>query len=308
MRRALAWGLGALLLLGLLGLGALAWVGQGAAVTLVTPALLREAAAGARPLAATGLEGLPVEEVTVDLPLGPATALWVRAEPRPGARPLAALFVHGIGGRAEDGAPWAAALHRRGVSVLLLRYRNDEGAPAAPDGRYGVGTTEWEDAAAGLDWLRARGEGRILFIGASMGGAIVGQLVRRPERLEGVVALALDAPAVDGPATLAFLLGRAGIPLPGLAAALGTQVAARRTGVDLPGARVAGALAASPLPLLLLHGAGDRVVPVAGSDALAARRAAPTIYLRTTGDHLTAWASDPALVEGALDGLLAALR
>ena len=121
--------------------------------------------------------GLPFQSVSVDTPGGPAPA-WL-IPPAANAAPdgSAAIFVHGIGGAREDGYPYLRALHEAGLPVLLITYRNDPEAPRAPDGLRLFGLTEWEDLDAAALWLQARGARKIVLVGASMGGGIVGQFL-----------------------------------------------------------------------------------------------------------------------------------
>ena len=85
-----------------------------------------------------------------------------------------------------------------GLTSLLISYRNDEGAPAT--GTYGFGLTEWRDLEAAVVQLRGEGHDRLLLVGASMGGAIVGQfMARSPE--------ARAAPAARAPLRAVGRLG-----------------------------------------------------------------------------------------------------
>lgn len=307
MSRWLRRGLWTVAILAILALAALAYVGQRIAVTLVTPALLREVTAGMQPPHPGDPQaalGLAFEDVTYDTPLGPAPAIWIPADARPGAPPLVAIFVHGIGGRPEDGYGFVPALNDAGVPVLMIAYRNDPGAPPAPDGLYGVGTTEWADLEAAVLHLRSLGHERVLLIGASMGGAVVGQLMRRSDESEGVVGLAFDSGVFDGGRSTAAITRRAGIPFAGLTTWLGTTIVGWRTGLDLAGSRVTERLAVFDGPVFVTQGSGDMVVPVDSADELVALRSAPTTYVRTNGDHLEGWAQEPLLMRAAFDGLL----
>src|SRR5699024_1269193 len=83
-----------------------------------------------------------------------------------------AVMVHGRGGRRTEcikALPVAAAL---GIDSLLMSYRNDGEAPAAPDGKYGLGITEWEDVEAGVRYALDHGAEEVVLFGWSMGGAI----------------------------------------------------------------------------------------------------------------------------------------
>lgn len=247
--------------------------------------------------------GLAFETWEVATPLGPAEGWYV-----PGPRDdLAAVYVHGVAGAREDGYRHLAMLAEAGVPVLLIAYRGDPGAPAAPSGRHAMGLTEWEDLEAGVAAMVAQGHDRLLLVGESMGGAIIGQFLQRSALAEHVAAVALDAPALDFGAVLAHLAAAQRLPAPGAVgrAALWWLDA---LGPDpLRAARVTGVLAGFDGPLFLAHGAGDRIVPVASSDALLAARPGVTHHLRTDADHLQSWHAAPDAYRAAFTGFLETL-
>ena len=248
--------------------------------------------------------GLAFQVWTVETPLGPAEAWYV-----PGTRAdLAAVYVHGVAGAREDGYRHLAMLAEAGVPVLLISYRNDPAAPAAPSGRYAMGLTEWEDLEAGVAAMVAQGHDRLLLVGESMGGAIVGQFLRRSPLAEHVAAVALDAPAVDFGAVLAHLAAARGLPAPQAVgwAALGWL---ELRGPDpLRAARVLDVLAGFGGPLFVAHGAGDRIVPVETTTQLLAARRGVTHHLRTQADHLQSWHAAPEAYRAAFTGFLATLE
>lgn len=247
--------------------------------------------------------GLDFETVTVTTPLGPAPAWYV-----PGARTdIAAIYVHGVAGAREDGYRHLAMLADAGIATLLIGYRNDPDAPAAPGGRYAMGTTEWADLEAAVAEMTARGHDRLLLVGESMGGAIVGQFLMRSPLAGHAVAIALDAPALDFHAVLAHLAAARHLPAPGVVAWAALRLLDARGPDRLREAVATDAVAGFQGPLFLAHGAGDRIVPVAISERLLARRDLATHHLRTGADHLQSWHADPAAYRAAFTGFLAAL-
>lgn len=246
--------------------------------------------------------GLAFETLTVETPLGPAPAWYV-----PGARSdLAAIYVHGIAGAREDGYRHLSVLAEAAVPTLLIAYRNDPDAPAAPGGRYAMGTTEWADLDAAVAVMVARGHDRLLLIGESMGGAIVSQFLRRSDHARFVTALALDSPALDFAAVLAHLAASRRLPAPGTVAWAALRFLDARGPDRLRDTDVVDAVAGFGGPLFLAHGSGDRVVPVAISERVLAERAAATHHLRTAADHLQSWHADPPAYRAAFGGFLAA--
>lgn len=245
--------------------------------------------------------GLRFEEVRLETPLGLAPAWFV-----PGDASIAALYVHGIAGSREDGYRHLSVLADLGVPSLLVSYRNDPGAPAAPEGVYAFGLSEWRDVDAALGWLKARGHDRVLLVAESMGGGIAGQLLARSGRAVSVVGLALDSPALDFPAVTRNLATRFGLPLPGAVSVASLAFMRLTEPFDYRDAAVLDTVAAFDGPIFLAHGTGDRVVPVSTSDALAKRRPDAT-YLRTSADHLQSWHEDPAHYSEAFGSFVAAL-
>lgn len=251
--------------------------------------------------------GLPFETVTVDTPLGPAPAWWVPGKPGVGAADRAALFVHGIGGAREDGYLYLPELHAAGLPVLLMTYRNDPGAPPAPDGLRSFGLTEWADVDAAFALLHDRGIDRVVLVAASMGGGIAGQFLARSDHFDMATALILDAPALDFPAVIRHVTGHLRLPLRGIGAALALPAFGLSHGVNLSQARVTEVLAGFDGPVLVFHGRQDRIVPAATSEALLAARPGNTALLLTPGDHLQSRATAPDRFTALLRDFLARL-
>lgn len=250
--------------------------------------------------------GLAYRTVTLDTPLGPAEAWLV---PAPGDERGRAIYVHGIAGAREDGYRHLTMLHEAGWSVLLITYRNDAGAPGSAEGRYAFGLTEWPDLEAAVAWFAPDPGGPgLLVVAESMGGAVLGQFLGQSALADRVTAVALDSPAVSFRRVVGHLADGSGQPLPGAIGAVAARLAPRLTGLPLAEAEVTDTLAAFPGPLFLAHGEGDRIVPVAGSRALAEARTGPTAVLWTDADHLGSYAADPAGYRAAFGAFLTALR
>ncbi|MGH3588469.1 MAG: alpha/beta hydrolase family protein, partial [Pseudonocardia sp.] len=100
---------------------------------------------------------LRFSEIDVPGPLGSYPAWMVPADGETWA-----VHVHGRGGSRREALRILPALHALGMSQLVLSYRNDEGAPASPDGHYHLGDTEWEDVEAGVRYALDRGARRFV--------------------------------------------------------------------------------------------------------------------------------------------------
>jgi uncharacterized protein len=218
------------------------------------------------------------------------------------------IFVHGRGATREEGLRILPSLVASGCTALVVTYRNDEGAPPAPDGLYHLGACEWLDLQAAVDHAHRRGARRLVLVGSSMGGAIVGRFMRDSPDAACVAGVILDAPVLDWNVVVEQAARRRGVPRPVMV--LGRRAAERRIGERLASFdQVAGA-GDLAVPVLLLHGADDRTVPVGPSRALATARPDLVTLVEVAGaGHAQAWNRDPASydrhVRAFLDRILA---
>ncbi len=248
---------------------------------------------------------LPFQTVTVETPLGGAEAWLVPAAATEVGR---AIYVHGIAGAREDGYRALSILHEAGWSVLLMTYRNDATAPAAPEGSYGFGLTEWPDLEAAVTMMAPTDtDPKLLVVADSMGCAILGQFLTQSPLAARVQAVALDSPAVSFGAVIDHLSVQSGKPLPQLFSWTAKQFLPFKISLPFAQAEVAAALQAFPGPMFLAHGSADRIVPIGPSQALAAARTAPTVTLWTGADHLGSYAEDPAAYRAAFQDFLSRL-
>ncbi len=222
--------------------------------------------------------GVPVDDVLIRTPLGPAPA-WRVSAPEGASGEHWAILVHG-----RDAARWETiravpTFRAAGLTTLIVSYRNDRGAPAAPDGKYHLGDREWYDVEAAIAYARAAGAMRITLMGWSMGGGIVLQTLRRSPLAGLVDRVVLDSPAVDWRAVIRLILDRRGVPAflqPVFRAMLSTSRGAALIGLDEPIDldQLDSVAAAQELhvPILVLHSRADDVAPVEAVRALAAAR------------------------------------
>lgn len=249
-----------------------------------------------------GARGLAFHDVDVPGPLGPYPAWFV-----PAGGDTWVVMVHGRGGSRREGLRVLPALHERGHPVLVVSYRNDEGAPASPDGHDHLGDTEWADVEAAVRHALGHGARRVVLFGWSMGGALTGAFLDRSPEASAVAAVVWDAPLVDWRATLRQQARNRRLP-PGLTP-LATAVTARRIGIDFERFDLRRHPPAVRPPTLVVHGTEDTAVPVATSRALVS--AAPGLgwpmrYLEVPAvEHTAAWNADPAAYERAVTSFLA---
>lgn len=237
--------------------------------------------------------GKRFETIAIPTELGPAPAWWLPVATPANPR-VAAIYVHGIAGRRENGYRQLAALHDAGVPLLMLSYRNDPDAPASPDRRYAFGLSEWRDVDAAVSWLKARGYSRILLAGESMGGAIAGQFLKQAPQAGAVTALMLDSPALEFRAVVRGFAQARHLPAADAVAATTIGLLRMWRGTDLGSADSMATVAGFKGPLFIAHGTGDTLVPVAITDAMLAERQGVSVVIRTKAEHLKSWHEDPA--------------
>jgi uncharacterized protein len=248
---------------------------------------------------------LPFQTVSLETPLGPAEAWLV---PAAGTEAGRAIYVHGIAGAREDGYRALSLLHEAGWSVLLISYRNDATAPAAPDASYGFGLTEWPDLESAVAKLAPTdSDAKLLVVADSMGAAVLGQFLAQSPLAPRVQAVALDSPAISFGAVIDHLADQGRKPLPRLIAWTAKQFLPFKTSLPVAQAEVATTFAAFPGPMFLAHGSADRIVPIGPSQTLAAARTAPTVTLWTGADHLGSYPADPAAYRAAFQDFLSGL-
>jgi len=184
-------------------------------------------------------EGLPFEDARFAAADGPLLHGWWI--PAPGAR-VTLLWCHGNAGNISHRVDNASKLHRRlGVNVLLFDYRG-YGQSAGGFGDLSEEAT-YRDAEGALAFLRSRPElsrTRLVYFGRSLGAAVAVELARR----EPPAGLILESPFTSIREMANHLLPF--LPIGGL---VGTRYDSLG---KIPGIRV---------PLLLLHGDRDDVVP-----------------------------------------------
>ncbi len=198
--------------------------------------------------------------------------------------PDAALLLHGMTGSTFEVAPVARRLHAAGLRCLAPLMAGHGGPP---EGLVGVPWTEWV-AKAKRDLARIEGARRTFVVGCSMGALVACALAHgEPARVD---ALVLLSPALElkPSGKLAALLGRAswlsGLVVPKSAGSdVGDPEMRRRnpgmTGIPLSavaelvalGAEVDRMLPGIAVPALVVAGALDHTVTLAGVRRLARR-------------------------------------
>jgi pimeloyl-ACP methyl ester carboxylesterase len=250
----------------------------------------------------TGL-GLDFETVSIATELGPAEGWLVPAD----GGSLGAIYVHGIGGLRENGLRQLSVLHEAGIPTLMIGYRNDPWGPKGNRPFYSFGLDEWRDLEASVQWARNHGAERIILVAESMGAGITGQFLKQSPEAKRVIALVLDAPAIDFRAIVSRYAGW--IPLGQLIVPFGYRLARALLPVDLETAIVANVVCDFPGPVFTAHGTSDLLVPLKVSrDLVAARAPGTTVLVETKAQHLRSWHANREGYRTELLRFLEALR
>ena len=176
-------------------------------------------------------------DLTVDVG---AARVHVRCHPADAAR-CALLLFHGNGEVVADYDRAAGEFAACGAALAVADYRGYGQSTGAPTLRTLIG-----DARAVATAVRDATGLPLVVMGRSLGGAAAHELYARP--IDGMVGVVLESTFVD----LRGLIGRRGLVAP-------ATFTADETGTFDPLTK----LAAGRLPLLLLHGERDTLIPAA---------------------------------------------
>lgn len=291
MRRWIGGGLAALVAVVGLGLGGVGWHYSD---EILTPL---PATGTARPAAAP----VPMAEVAVPGELGPMPALLAEA-----GSPTWVLLVHGRGGTPADALDLVPVLADLGYTAMAVSYRNDPEAPAAPDGRYGLGATEWRDLDAAVTWAREAGARDVVLVGYSMGGAVVSSWLHNSPQAAAARGVILDAPVLTWRSALDAAADARGVPR-WLTPVAETAVELR-TEIDFAELDQLARADELHARVLLIHGTDDDVVPVAASRQLAAARPDLVTYLEVSGaGHVGSQATAPGRYRSAVEAFVSSV-
>ncbi len=202
--------------------------------------------------------GVPIEDVSLKTPDGETLEAWYEA-PKPG-RPVI-LFLHGNASSLERGRYRYIRMHSHGVGYLALAYRGYSGSTGTPTEK-GLLT----DSLTAYDWLRAKGfkDSDIVIHGHSLGTGVGTWLAtQRPAH-----ALILEAPF-----TAASDVGAHEYPYMPVALLMHDKFLSRERIKDVH------------MPVLIVHGDHDKVIPFAEGEHLFALANAPKTFVHMAGSN-----------------------
>jgi len=182
------------------------------------------------------IHGLPIRDIAIRTPDGETLEAWY--EPPQAGKPVI-LYFHGQGATLELGKWRYIRMHKEGVGYLALAYRGFSGSSGHPT-EPGLFT----DGLAAYDWLKAQGfrDRDIVIHGHSLGTGIATYVAtKRTAR-----ALILEAPF-----TAASDVGSERYPLIPVSLLMHDRFESRDRIRDVH------------MPLLIIHGTRDSVVPFA---------------------------------------------
>jgi len=253
--------------------------------------------------------GLSAEDVQIDVEGGTAPAWLVRGTP---SSDIWAIMVHGRGGSRQECLRALRPARDLGMTSLVISYRNDGLAPSAPDGRYGLGSTEWRDVEAAISFAVANGAREVVLFGWSMGGAICLQTADLSPHHHLIRAMVLDAPVIDWVNVLAHhaqlnripsAVGRYGQLM--MSHPLGRRLTGLAAPVDLKSMDWVSRAVELRTPTLILHSVDDEYVPY-GPSASIAEKNPEMVTFETFRDarHTKEWNVDPKRWEGLVTAWL----
>jgi pimeloyl-ACP methyl ester carboxylesterase len=242
--------------------------------------------------------GLASEDVAIEVEGGTAPAWLIPAEPD---AETWAVLVHGRGATRQESLRAARTVHELGLPALLISYRNDGLAPSAPDGRYGLGSTEWRDVEAAIAYALAHGAKDVVLFGWSMGGAICLQTADLSRYRNVIRAMVLDAPVIDWVNVLAHhaelnripsAVGRYGQLMMGHR--LGRRLTGLAAPVDLKSMDWVSRAVELRTHTLIVHSVDDEYVPYRPSALLAEKNPEMvTFEAFEKARHAKEWNADP---------------
>lgn len=209
------------------------------------------------------------------------------------------ILLHGQGDNRAGMLGPADMLLRHGYSVLLPDARS-HGESGGAIGTYGV--LESDDVRRWFDWLRRDGsQGCVDGLGDSMGGA---EQLRSLDVEHGFCAVIAESPFSTFREAAYDRLGEQfgtgqwlGRTLLRPTLYTGLLYARVRYGVDLEEANPARAVAESAVPVFLIHGTGDRNLPLRHSDAIKAGNPTVVLWKPEGADHCGASSVAPVEYE-----------
>ncbi len=247
---------------------------------------------------------LGLRETTYASPLGPMETWDV------GSGDTWIIHVHDHTTGPDQALRMMAILADESLSQRSITYRNDDGQPAGPDGRFTYGVDERDDLAAAVADARQSGASRIVLAGYGSGASIVLAEMYRDLDIAGAI---LDSPVLDAESAVRYQAAQrqGGIigALPSTVSATGAVLASIRYGVTWDTVDYLSRADQVVAPVLILHGGADSLHPIEDSRTLVDMRPGLVRLVEIEGAEADlAWNVDPTRYEMAVLDFLADIR
>lgn len=248
------------------------------------------------PLTAHGIEFVEVR-FTGDLGAYPA---WVID----GDRDSWVIIVHGAGpGEREQALRIIPRLVAEGYPVMVITMRGDKGAPPSRTGRRALGSTEWSDVAAAVDYAVAQDAADLILLGFDTGAGAVAMYLHAAADVTLVRGAVFDSALLDPERIADRIASERGLPAPMRGA--GKLLARLRFDIDWEELDQVARADEYTVPILLMHGTSDAVADVATAAEFAAALGDLAEYEEFEGAaHGLLWNADPVRYEQALLGFM----
>ena len=198
--------------------------------------------------------GLGIDEVRAPCELGPLPAWLIDGRRSTG------LFVASckcLDSRTQDRLMLPSFVES-GYPVLVVSYRNDDGAPADPSGLRSWGLTEWRDLDAAISVAEREGAQDYILVGHDLGAEVVSMFLHESDHVGNVLGVVFDSPVLDLAGSLNYNSG----PVATLIGELGQEMARLRFGMEWDELDQVARADQFDVPVLALHGARDEVAPI----------------------------------------------
>lgn len=241
--------------------------------------------------------GLGFEDVRAPGDLGPLPAWLID-----GRQSTWVIIVHGRGTDSRTQAlRMIPSYVESGYPVLVVSYRNDDGAPKDPSGLRSWGLTEWRDLDAAVRLAEREGAQDYILVGHDLGAEVVSTFLHESDSVGNVLGVVFDSPALDLAGALDYNSG----PVASFVGDLGQQLARLRFGMEWDELDQVARADQFDVPILALHGARDEVAPIAITESFVAARPDLARLVRfEQGGHGDLWNVDRARYEAEVMAFL----
>jgi hypothetical protein len=241
--------------------------------------------------------GLGFDDVRAPGDLGPLPAWLID-----GRRSTWVIIAHGKGIESRTQAlRMIPSYVESGYPVLVVSYRNDDGAPQDPSGLRSWGLTEWRDLDAAVRLAEREGAQDYILVGHDLGAEVVSTFLHESDSVGNVLGVVFDSPALDLAGALDYNSG----PIASFVGDLGQQMARLRFGMEWDELDQVARADQFDVPILALHGARDEIAPIAITEAFVAARPDLARLVRfEQGGHGDLWNVDRARYEAEVMAFL----